>query len=290
MEYPLYEISEKQFPGNLAEIPDKPKKLYARGNLPPAEHKILAVVGSRKYSTYGKQAVEHIIGGLRGYPITIVSGLAIGIDALAHRAALDNGLNTIAVPGSGIDEDVLYPAQNRKLAHEILAKGGGLVSEFEPDFRAVAYGFPKRNRIMAGIAHATLVVEATRKSGTLITSRLATDYNRDVLTVPGSIFSQNSEGPHMLIKLGATPVTSAEDVLDTLSLTVLQSPADIGENLSEQEKTLLALLASPRSHDELLRSLTLQSGLATEGANALIMMLELQGYITKSNGIFIRKR
>ena len=290
MEYPLYEISEKQFPGNLAEIPDKPKKLYARGNLPPAEHKILAVVGSRKYSTYGKQAVEHIIGGLRGYPITIVSGLAIGIDALAHRAALDNGLNTIAVPGSGLDEDVLYPAQNCKLAHEILAKGGGLVSEFEPDFRAVAYGFPQRNRIMAGIAHATLVVEATRKSGTLITSRLATDYNRDVLTVPGSIFSQNSEGPHMLIKLGATPVTSAEDVLDTLSLTVLQSPADIGENLSEQEKTLLALLASPRSHDELLRSLTLQSGLATEGANALIMMLELQGYITKSNGIFIRKR
>ena len=290
MEYPLYEISEKQFPGNLAEIPDKPKMLYVRGKLPPPEHKLLAVVGSRKYSTYGKQAVEYIIGGLRGYPITIVSGLAIGIDALAHRAALDNGLNTIAVPGSGLDEDVLYPAQNRKLAHEILAKGGGLVSEFEPDFRATDWSFPQRNRIMAGVANAVLIIEAVLKSGTLITSRLATDYNRDVLTVPGSIFSQNSEGPHMLIKLGATPVTSAEDVLDTLSLTVLQSPADIGENLSEQEKTLLALLASPRSHDELLRSLTLQSGLATEGANALIMMLELQGYITKSNGIFIRKR
>ena len=290
MEYPLYEISEKQFPGNLAEIPDKPKKLYARGKLPPPDHKLLAVVGSRKYSTYGKQVVEHIIGGLRGYPITIVSGLAIGIDALAHRAALDNGLNTIAVPGSGLDEDVLYPAQNRKLAHEILAKGGGLISEFEPDFRATDWSFPQRNRIMAGVANAVLIIEAVLKSGTLITSRLATDYNRDVLAVPGSIFSKNSEGPHMLIKLGATPATSAEDVLDTLGLTVLQSPADIGENLSEQEKTLLALLASPRSHDELLRALTLQSGLATESANALIMTLELQGYISKSGGIFIRKR
>lgn len=290
MEYPLYEIVEEQFPGNLAEIPDKPTKLYVRGKLPPKEHKLLAIVGSRKYSTYGKQAVDHIISGLRGYPITIVSGLAIGIDALSHRAALDSGLNTIAVPGSGLDDNVLYPRQNRDLAHEILASGGGLFSEFEPDFHAVAYGFPQRNRIMAGIANAVLVIEATLKSGTLITSRLATDYNRDVLAVPGSIFSQNSEGPHMLIKLGATPVTSTEDILVALGLTALESPALDDANLSDQEKELLALLASPRSHDELLRALTLDLGLATEEANALIMMLELQGYISKSNGTFIRKR
>ena len=134
MEYPLYEISEEQFPGNLAEIPDKPKMLYVRGNLPPAEQKLLAVVGSRKYSTYGKQAVELLLGGLSGYPITIISGLAIGIDGLAHRAALDNSINTLAVPGSGLDDSVLYPRQNQRLAHEILASGGGLVSEFAPDF------------------------------------------------------------------------------------------------------------------------------------------------------------
>lgn len=285
MRYPLYEISEAQFPGNLSEIPDKPKKLYVRGELPPSEHKLLTVVGSRKYSTYGKQAIEHILGGLAGYPITIVSGLAIGIDALAHRAALDHGINTVAIPGSGLDESVLYPRQNQKLAHEILAHGGGLISEFEPDFRAVAYGFPQRNRIMAGVADAVLIVEATLKSGTLITSRLATDYNRDVLTVPGSIFSQNSEGPHMLIKLGATPVTSATDVILALGLTPPKITIE-DMDLSEQEKVLLALLDSPCSRDELIRGLALP----TQETNALIMTLELQGYIAESNGIFIRKR
>lgn len=286
MQYPLYEILEDQFPGNLAEIPDKPLKLYVRGNLPPREHKLLTVVGSRTYSAYGKQAVEHILGGLAGYPITIVSGLAIGIDGLAHRAALDHGINTIAVPGSGLNNSVLYPRQNRKLAYEILASGGGLVSEFEPDFRAIDWSFPQRNRIMAGMANAVLIVEAVLKSGTLITSRLATDYNRDVLVVPGSIFSKNSEGPHMLIKLGATPVTCAEDILNVLGLTTLESPALDDTHLSEQEKELLALLSSPRTHDELLRELNLP----TEQANALIMMLELEGYINKSGGTFIRKR
>ena len=212
------------------------------------------------------------------------------MDAFAHRAALKTGLPTIGVPGSGLGEKSLYPATNRVIAKEIVQAGGSLISEFPDDFHPHLYSFPQRNRIMAGVANAVLIIEAVLKSGTLITSRLATDYNRDVLAVPGSIFSKNSEGPHMLIKLGATPATSAEDVLDTLGLTVLQSPADIGENLSEQEKTLLALLASPRSHDELLRALTLQSGLATESANALIMTLELQGYISKSGGIFIRKR
>ncbi|MBI4086529.1 DNA-protecting protein DprA [Candidatus Kaiserbacteria bacterium] len=290
MQYPLYEIAKDRFPGALAEIPDKPKMLYVRGALPPAEHKLLAVVGSRKYSTYGKQAVELVLGGLSGYPITIISGLAIGIDCLAHRAALDHTLNTIAVPGSGLAESVLYPAQNRALAHEILASGGGLISEFEPDFRATDWSFPQRNRIMAGMADAVLVIEATLKSGTLITSRLATDYNRDVLTVPGSIFSQNSDGPHMLIKLGATPVTSAEDVIFALGLKPHESPALEDMNLTPQEKNLLELLSSPRSQDELIRHLALSHSLAAPEANALIMTLELQGHISKSNGTFIRRR
>jgi DNA processing protein len=260
--------------------------LWGRGNLPPREHKLLAVVGSRRYSTYGKQVVEHLLGGLAGYPITIISGLAIGIDALAHRAALDHKLNTIAIPGSGLNDSVLYPRQNYKLAHEILATGGGLFSEFEQDFHATAYGFPQRNRVMAGMANAVLVVEATLKSGTLITSRLATDYNRDVLTVPGSIFSKNSEGPHMLIKLGATPVTSSEDIVAALGLPSSVTTKIDDTNFSPQEKELLALLTSPRSHDELIRHLTLP----TEEANALIMTMELQGHISESNGIFIRKR
>ncbi len=285
MDYPLYEITEKEFPGNLAEIPDKPKMLFGRGLLPPRDHKLLAVVGSRTYSTYGKQVVAHIIGGLAGYPITIISGLAIGIDALAHRAALDHQINTIAVPGSGLDESVLYPRQNRRLAHEILEKGGGLFSEFEPNFHAAPWGFPQRNRIMAGMADAVLVIEATLKSGTLITSRLATDYNRDVFTVPGSIFSKNSEGPHMLLGLGATPITSAMDIILALGLLPLATAEIADMDLSTEEKKLLELLASPRTHDELIRHLTLPIA----EVNALIMLMELRGHITQSNGVFIRK-
>ncbi|MDZ4284913.1 MAG: DNA-processing protein DprA, partial [Patescibacteria group bacterium] len=242
MEYPLYQISEKQFPGNLAEIPDKPKKLYVRGNLPPPDHKLLAVVGSRRYSTYGKQAVEHILGGLAGYPITIISGLAIGIDALAHRSALDHRIHTVAVPGSGLDDSVLYPRQNAALARAILAAGGGLMSEFEPDFRATDWAFPQRNRIMAGMADAVLIIEAALQSGTLITSRLATDYNRDVLAVPGSIFSKNSAGTHLLISLGATPVTCAADVGMALHLASPVPTALEEMGLSAGEKALLELL------------------------------------------------
>lgn len=285
MDYPLYTITETAFPGNLVEIPDKPNMLYVRGTLPPREHKLLAVVGSRLYSTYGRQAVEHIIGGLAGYPITIVSGLAIGIDGLVHKAALAGGMNTIAVPGSGLADSVLYPRQHHRLAHEILAHGGALISEFEPDFHATAWSFPQRNRIMAGIADAVLVVEATLKSGTLITSRLATDYNRDVFTIPGSIFSKNSEGPHMLLGLGATPITSAEDVVIALGLPARShSDALDTSTLSPEEHTLLTFLDSPRSHDEIIRHLALP----TAQANALVMMLELRGFISESNGMCIR--
>lgn len=217
-QFPLAELDANNFPGALREIPDAPKKLFLRGALPPKGHKFLAVVGSRAHSPYGEDAVAHIIQGLEGHPISIVSGLALGIDALAHEAALSHHLHTIAVPGSGLNGDVLYPARNRPLAKRILESGGALLSEFDPSFRATKWSFPQRNRIMAGMADAVLLIEATRKSGTLITARLATDYNRDVLAVPGSIFSETSEGPNFFIKLGATPVVCGEDVLEALGL------------------------------------------------------------------------
>lgn len=285
MEYPLHTLSHHEFPGSLTEIPDPPKSLYVRGAVPPPNHKLLAIVGSRAYSTYGKQAVERIVSGLRGYPITIISGLAIGIDTLAHKAALENDITTLAVPGSGLNETVLYPARNKPLARTILAKGGGLISEFEPDFRAVHWSFPQRNRIMAGIADAVLVVEATLKSGTLITSRLATDYNRDVLTIPGSIFSRNSDGPHMLIKLGATPVTSSADVLEALHLKKTDGVEPLPhESFSAEEQQLLSLLSTPLSRDALIRALACP----TPEANARIMLLELRGVISESHGVFVR--
>ncbi len=168
---------------------------------------------------------------MRGYNVTIISGLALGIDGLAHKAALKAGLKTLAVPGSGLDATVLYPRSHLQLAEEIVRNGGALLSEFKPQTQAATWTFPKRNRIMAGLSHAVLVIEAELKSGTLITSKLATEYNRDVLTMPGSIFSSTSEGPHMLIKLGATPVTASEDILRTLGI---EPPTN--ESESRQQK------------------------------------------------------
>src|SRR3989344_2642579 len=185
----LAQLTPNLFPRRLREIPDPTEKIYLKGTLPSEDHKWLCVVGSRKYSSYGKEVCEKLIEGLRGYPVVIVSGLALGMDAIAHRAALSAKLHCVAVPGSGLDPSVLYPATNRRLADEILKAGGVLLSEFEPNFRATAWSFPQRNRIMAGLSDAVLVIEAEKRSGTLITARLATAYHRDVFTIPGSIFS-----------------------------------------------------------------------------------------------------
>ena len=219
MENNIQKLNPREFPELLKEITDPPKQLFIRGTFPnEKENKFLCVVGSRKYTPYGKEACRKIIEGLAGYPIVIVSGLAIGIDSVAHKTALEVGLKTIAVPGSGLDDSVLYPSMNKILAKNILEKNGALISEFEPTFKATPWSFPQRNRIMAGMSNAVLVIEAEKISGTLITSRLATEYNRDVLTIPGSIFSKNSEGPHMLLRTGATPITCAGDVLIALNI------------------------------------------------------------------------
>ncbi len=280
MEYPLRKLTQSEFPPLLLEIPDAPKTLYLRGTLPAPEVKLLAVVGSRKYTPYGKMAVEKLIGGLRGYPIAIVSGLALGIDGLAHLAALSAGLKTIAVPGSGLQDEVLYPSTHHALAKKILAAGGALISEFEPDFKARPESFPQRNRIMAGMSHAVLIVEAANKSGTLITSRLATDYNRDVLVVPGSIFSESSFGPHMLLSLGATPITSSEDILRALTIEVSPSAPHERADISETEKRVLTILTEPRTRDELTDALSLP---ASE-ASILLSTMELKGLIAQELG------
>ena len=183
----IRELFADEIPEWLMEIPEPPKKLYIRGEMPKGDSKFLCVVGSRKHTEYGKEACQKLIAGLRGYDIVVVSGLALGIDGIAHKAALDASLTTIAIPGSGLHPSVLYPSSNRQLAEKIVDSGGALLSEFEPMFRPTLYSFPQRNRIMAGISHAVLIVEAEIKSGTLITSRLATDYNREVMAVPGSV-------------------------------------------------------------------------------------------------------
>ena len=284
--FPIVKLEPSAFPPLLHEIPQVPKELYARGILPPTDLKLLAVVGSRAYTSYGKQAVSHLIEGLRGYPVGIVSGLALGIDSLAHEAALKHGLYTLAIPGSGVDDSAIYPASHRPLARSILEHNGGILSEFEPTFRATKWSFTERNRIMAGIAHATLVIEAQERSGTLITARMTADYNRELMVVPGSIFSKNSAGVHQFLKLGATPVTCAEDIILALGMELIETSdnkqTSLLAALSAEEQKVLQSLHEPLHKDLLMRSLALD----TARANVLLMQMELTGIIASENNVY----
>ncbi|MDP3965609.1 MAG: DNA-processing protein DprA, partial [bacterium] len=240
-------LNTADFPPLLKEIADPPKKLYVRGKLPSTDWKWLAVVGSRAMTSYGRQACSHLISGLRGYPVVIVSGLAFGVDAAAHKAALEAGLPTVGVPGSGLDWSVFYPRANVSLAREIIKAGGALLSEYEPELKAADYTFPQRNRIMAGLCQATLMIEAKERSGSLITARLTTEYNRELLVVPGSIFSAESRGTHQFLKLGATPVTEPEDILRVLGIKLEEKSKVAREDLTEDEVRVLHIIANPCS-------------------------------------------
>jgi DNA processing protein len=273
----------KDIPESLKEIPQPPKVLYIKGDLPKKEMVYLAVVGSRKYTSYGKDICEKLIKGLKGYPIVIVSGLAIGIDTIAHRSAIDNGLATIAFPGSGLDSNVIHPKSNIYLAEEIIKNGGCLISEMEPHLKATLYSFPQRNRLMAGISKAVLIIEAEEKSGTLITARMALDYNRDVLAVPGSAFSSNSNGTNWLIKQGAVPVTTSEDILIALGFNIEKEKQTEEEKYADcgpDEMKIINLLREPKERDELIRL----SGLSTGEANALLSIMEIKELIKEELG------
>lgn len=279
----IQKLQKEKFPRALLEIPQPPKDLWIQGTMPKEELVYLCVVGSRKFTSYGREACEKIISGLAGHPIVIVSGLAMGIDAIAHQRALSVGLKTLVFPGSGLSREAMYPKTNAKLAEEIVARGGCLISEFEPSFKATLWSFGKRNRLMAGISKATLIIEAEEKSGTLITARLTTEYNRDVLAVPGSIFSSNSIGTNRLIRQGATPITCAEDVLEALGFEVKKDEKKQKQlflDLSPEEKRVFDLLREPTPRDELIRSMKL----STPEANTLLSVMEIKGLIKEEMG------
>ncbi len=275
-------LSPEEYPELLKEIPQPPKRLRLEGSLPLPGNKLLAVVGTRKYSAYGREICESLITSLKGEPITIVSGLALGIDSIAHRAAMHAGLQTLALPGSGIDRRVIHPRSHASLADEIVASGGGIMSEYDDLMPAGVWAFPRRNRIMAGMCHATLVIEANMKSGTLITSRLATEYNRDVGAVPGPVYSTTSDGPHMLIRLGAALIRDHNDLLELLGLKRRDEHptlADV-EDLTPEEKIFIKLLQNQMPRDELIR----KSKLDTGSANAILSLLEIKGLIAEELG------
>jgi DNA processing protein len=278
----IRELPREEWPAQLLEIPQPPKKLWAQGALPAVGTKLLAVVGSRAMTRYGQEACEKLISGLAGYPISIVSGLALGVDTCAHKAALKAGLHTLVVPGSGLGEKVLYPRSNRDFAKEILAAGGGFLSEYPPDTASRVHFFPERNRLMVGLADAVLVIEAGPKSGTLITARLASEYNRELLCVPHRIGDSHAFGPHLFIRLGATLVSEPIHILEALKITpretgALTAPSD----LEDVELVIWNMLEEPKARDEILRALT--SIGAGEVLTALVA-LELRGLVKEEFG------
>ena len=277
----IYEINYKESFPLLSEIPTPPKVLFACGTLPHLSTKLLTVVGSRKFTDYGKASCEFIISGLAGYNIAIVSGLALGIDTIAHRAALSAGLQTLAFPGSGLSSQVLYPRTNVQLAQDIITSGGALLSEYESDFRATRWSFPQRNRIMAGVSHAILVIEAEEKSGTRITARLATEYNRELGVVPGSIFNYASTGTNSLLKLGANPITCADDILHMLNIDKIEnSKGTLHIDCTSSELELLDILQEPKTRNDLAQDLTVN----LQKLNALITIMEIKGLVKEQLG------
>ncbi len=265
------------------EIPQPPETLWAIGELPSEELVHLCVVGSRKFTSYGKEACEKIIAGLKGYPIVIVSGFAMGIDTIAHKKAMQMGLKTLVFPGSGLSDEAMYPKTNVRLMREVIESDGCLLSEFEPDFKATQWSFPMRNRLMAGISKAVLVIEGEERSGTLITARLTTEYNRDLLVVPGSIFSPNSKGTNKLLKQGATPVTCAEDVLEALGFVQKkdeEKQAQLFLDLSPEEKKVMDMLREPMPRDDLIRSMKMNISIS----NSLLSAMEIRGLIKEEMG------
>lgn len=278
------QLTPKDFPHLISEMPQKdiPKSLYLRGTMPPQDFKMLCVVGSRACTPYGRRQTHKLIAGLANYPVAIVSGLALGIDGEALKAALDVGLPAVAVLPSSVDDSSIYPATNRPIAQRILARGGALISETKGPHKAFISDFPKRDRLMAGMAHATLVIEAGEKSGTLITARLALDYNRELLAIPHELEKPSGEGVNRLLREGAVLVRSADDILQALGLKPHERPvqATLPTDLTDAERTVLECLEYPLVRDELIEA----SELSAQDAGIALTSLLIRGLITERLG------
>ena len=285
MDFPITSITieSEHYPPLLRHIQNPPLLLYVRGNLEVLTNDCLAIVGTRGHTEYGNRSLQDLAGPLARAGFTIVSGLAIGIDALAHRAALKEKTPTIAVLGSGLSDEILYPHQNVRLAHEILASGGTLISEYESATRAQLFTFPQRNRIISGMSKGVLVVEGDIKSGTMITAREAADQGRDVFALPGTIYSTKSRGTNYLIQRGAKLVTCAQDILESYDI-YLPEIAQI-QPANEQEASILkALVEDPLTINELIRTTNLESSQMT----ATLMVMELEKKVRNlGNGKFV---
>lgn len=272
---------DPEYPALLRTIDDSPILLYIRGTLIADDSKAIAIVGTRRASQYGLDVTTKLARDLTQQGVTIVSGLAQGIDAAAHKAALEAGGRTIAVLGCGIDD--VYPREHRALAEHIVAQGA-VITEFPPGAKPERHHFPRRNRIISGISLGVLITEAPENSGALITAACAADQGRDVFAVPGSIFHANSAGTNRLIQDGAKPILQMNDILDELNLAyttvqVRQMTGHIAPENEIENRILSLLSGSPKHIDELVR----ESGLETAAVSSTLAILELKG-LARSTG------
>lgn len=269
-----FEPDKQAFSQIISNIANMPKRLWLLGNLPQTRITTVAVVGTRKPTPYGKEVTYQLSYELAKHGIAIVSGLALGVDGIAHRAALDAGGTTIAVLPSALDR--IYPRTHQQLAHKIIESGGALVSEYEPGMPTNIWNFVGRNRIVTALSNALLITEATTKSGTLTTANFALEQGKPVMVVPGNITSSMSAGCNNLLKVGATPVTDVTDILHELGLeeSVRQTALPLAS--SPEESAILKLLASGIKDGDALHE---KSGLSAATFNQTMTMLEIEGKV-----------
>lgn len=270
------------YPRYLREIPNPPPVLFVRGELLERDQWAIAVVGTRRLTSYGRQVTQQLVAGLVRHQVTIISGLARGIDALAHKAALEAGGRTIAVLGSGLDR--IYPPENKKLATQIADGHGAVVTEYALGVKPDAKNFPPRNRVISGMSLGVVVVEAGDRSGALITADFAVDQNREVFAVPGNINSPASRGTNRLIQQGAKLVGGIEDILEELNLAQIPEKAAVQMALPEsaEESLLLSLLSHQPTHiDELTRD----AGLPSAQVSSTLTLMELKGMVLQVGGM-----
>lgn len=274
---------DEQYPASLKELYDPPFCLFIRGELPKDGFN-LAVVGTRKYTTYGKQVTEELVAELATNGLTIISGLALGIDGIAHETTLKAGGKTVAVLGTGINDAHIYPGSHRQLAKRIIESGGAIISEYPPGTLPSRFGFPKRNRIIAGLSLGVLVAEAPEDSGALITAQCALDLGREVFAIPHPITSPNAVGTNTLIKNGAHLINSAKDILEILNLQEIKQFIGNREILpdSPAEAELLKHLSREPIHVDQLIKL---SQLDSPTINATLTMMEMKGKVRNLGGM-----
>lgn len=275
-------IKHKEYPLLLKEIARPPAVLYWKGDWQALSVVTIAIVGTRKPTAYGREIATDLAGRLAQEKICIASGMALGIDGIAHKAALEKNGKTVAVLGSGLD--ILHPRTHERLAYEIIKNGGIVISEFPLGTAPLRYHFPIRNRIISGISVGCVVVEAGRQSGALITARFALEQNREVFAVPGSIYQKSSMGPNNLIKMGAKVVTGAEDILETLHLSakIANSKENTIEADNPEEAKIIAIISLEPTH---IDDIVAQSGLSTTVTNSTLTLMEMKGKVRNIGGM-----